>query len=366
MIMRKNLITIKTAIILPAVMFSALLSPLQPVFAEYSSFLAPTQYTPSNYIPINYDAFDHDYYRPPVSPDAPPDTPPQADFTIQNNTSGLQSVARGTVSTRFTFDASVSSDNETDTGALEVRWDFENDGVLDSYFSTTKAIQYTFSAPGVYTVKLEVLDYAGNISTAFHTVTIANNTPPMPFVTVTPTSGTEKTIFHFDTQLSRDDQYLPYSLQYRFDWNGDGKWDTTYQEKTTWNHRFDRAGTFNVIMEAKDPEGATAQYAQTVTTFVNSPPVANFSLKSIPSNLGAGYSFSAASSSDVETLHRNLQFRWDFNYHGPDDIVYDTDWTTSDQYSGYYGVPGNKVIKLEVKDEDGAISTAYAEIYVSF
>ncbi len=338
--------------------------------AELNSMLAPTTYTPSNYIPPNYDAFDHDYYRSPVAPspdgDTLPDTPPVADFTISNNQQGLQSAARGTTATRFTFDGNSSADNETNPGDLEVRWDFESDGIVDSYFSTTKTVEHTFSQAGVYNVKMEVLDTAGNISSITHQVTVVDNTPPTAFFVVAPATATSDTIFNFDASRSSDDQYMPFSLEYRFDWDGDGKWDTTYQNKTSWNHRFGNSGTFNVIMEVKDPEGATAQYSQTVTTAPNTPPIANFSISNIQGSNGAGYEFDASSSSDAETPHQNLLFRWDFNYNGPNDIVYNTDWSSSDRFSGTYTVPGLKTIKLQVQDEDGAISTSYAQINVSW
>lgn len=356
----------KTLVLGLIVVFSSFLPPFQPVLAEYNSMLAPTAYTPTTYIPPKYDAFDHDYYRPPVFGEEEPDTPPQADFTIYNDQNGLQSQARGTTTTRFTFDAGLSSDNETDLSYLEARWDFENDGQLDSYFSRTKTIQHTFSKSGIYTVKLEVLDLGGNVSSTTRTVTVVNNTAPNPYFVFSPSTGTEKTIFHFDTSRSRDDQYLSSFLEYRFDWEGDGKWDTTYQEKTSWNHRFDKAGTHKVIMEVKDPGGAVAAATLNVINGVNTAPIANFSLKSIPNSQGAGYEFNASSSSDAETKHNNLLYRWDFNYNGQDDIIFDTDWSSSDRYSGYYSVPGTKVIKLEVKDEDGVISKTYAQIYVSW
>lgn len=340
--------------------------PFQPVFAGYYSMLAPTDYTPSTYIPPRYDAFDHDYYRPPVYSEAEPDTPPVADFTMNTNDGNLQSPARGTTTTRFTFDASNSTDNETDLSKLEVRWDFENDGVLDSYFSRTKTIQHTYEKSGVYTVRLQVLDTSGNISETTRKVTVVNNTAPNPFFVVEPTTGTEKTIFHVDTQRSRDDQYLPDALQYRFDWNNDGAWDTKYQDKTSWNHRFDVAGTYTVVMQVKDPGGLTSLTQQVITVTQNTPPVANFSLKTVPNSFGAGYEFNASSSSDNETKKGNLLFRWDFNYNGPDDIIYDTDWGSAPQYSGYYSVPGTKTIKLEVKDEDGAISRSFAQINVGW
>jgi len=348
---------------------SLILAPFQGISiasAESYSMLAPTDYTPSTYIPPKYDAFDHDYYRPPVFAEEEPDTPPLADFYMFNNDDGLQSQARGTTTTRFTFDANSSEDNETDVSRLEARWDFENDGQLDSYFSRTKSISHTFEKAGIYTVRVEILDKAGNISTKTHTVTVVNNTAPAPHFLVTPTTGTEKTIFNFDTERSRDDQFLSSYLQYRFDWDGDGKWDTKFQEKTSWNHRFDVAGSYTVIMEVKDPGGEKAQYSQVVTNSPNTPPIANFSLKKTPNSNGAGYQFDASTSTDAETQKGYLLSRWDFNYNGSDDIIYDTDWGSSPQYGGYYSIPGTKVIKLEVKDSDGVITRAYASIYVEW
>ena len=38
----------------------------------------------------------------------------------------------------FNFDASAVSDGEDAAGALQVRWDFEDDGVWDTSYSTTK------------------------------------------------------------------------------------------------------------------------------------------------------------------------------------------------------------------------------------
>jgi plastocyanin len=346
---------------------SAVLQPSGIASAEFYSMLAPTDYTPSTYIQPQYDAFDHDYYRPPVFEEDEPDTPPVADFSMSTDSQALQSQARGTTTTRFIFDASLSEDNETDTSRLEARWDFENDGKLDSYFSRTKTIRHTFEKAGVYDVKLEILDKAGNISSTVRKVTIVNNTAPSGYFIVSPsTTGTEKTIFNFTTDRSKDDQYLSYYLQYRFDWNGDGKWDTKYNEKTSWNHRFDVPGNYTVIMEVKDPGGSTARVSQQVFVFANTPPIANFSVKSVPNSNGAGYEFNASSSSDKETKNLNLLYRGDFNYNGTDDIIYDTDWSGSPMYSGYYSVPGTKNIKLEVKDEDGLISRSYAQIYVSW
>ncbi len=84
-------------------------------------------------------------------------TSPIASFTI-NPTSG-------TTATTFTFDASGSSDNEDATSALQVRWDWENDGTYDTDYTTTKTATHQYVSAETFTIKLEVLD-SGGLSTS--------------------------------------------------------------------------------------------------------------------------------------------------------------------------------------------------------
>lgn len=93
-------------------------------------------------------------------------TAPIASFVI-NPTSG-------TIDTVFDFDATGSSDNEDATTVLQVRWDWDNDGVWDTDYSTTKTATHQYSTVGTYTVKLEVKDSAGLTNTTTKTVSITN------------------------------------------------------------------------------------------------------------------------------------------------------------------------------------------------
>lgn len=77
-------------------------------------------------------------------------TPPTALFTI--------SPSNGTTSTNFVFDASSSTDNEDPTSNLQIRWDFDGDGVWDTNWETEKIDNYQYSYAGTYTAKLEVRD----------------------------------------------------------------------------------------------------------------------------------------------------------------------------------------------------------------
>ena len=89
-------------------------------------------------------------------------TTPNASFTV--------SPTSGTVNTVFNFNASGSTDNEDLTSALQVRWDWNNDGTYDTNYSTTKTITHQYNTLGTHTVKLEVQDSGGLINTTTKTI----------------------------------------------------------------------------------------------------------------------------------------------------------------------------------------------------
>jgi PKD repeat protein len=82
--------------------------------------------------------------------EAEKNTAPVADFLISPDT--------GTIETIFNFDASDCSDGQDQSSALQVRWDWENDGMYDTDFSTNKLMNHQYSAAGTYQVTLEVKD----------------------------------------------------------------------------------------------------------------------------------------------------------------------------------------------------------------
>jgi PKD repeat protein/uncharacterized protein YjdB len=72
------------------------------------------------------------------------------------------------------MDAAGVSDDTTAAAALEVRWDFENDGVFDTAWSTVKRTSHQYPAEGEYTIRLEVRDNIGLVSSATRQVSFAD------------------------------------------------------------------------------------------------------------------------------------------------------------------------------------------------
>ena len=62
---------------------------------------------------------------------------------------------------RAYVDATQSADAEDVPDLLEVRWDWEDDGVWDAGWSTVKTASHDYAAAGTYTIRLEVRDTDG-------------------------------------------------------------------------------------------------------------------------------------------------------------------------------------------------------------
>jgi len=81
---------------------------------------------------------------------------PFAAFTIQPEF--------GDSLTVFHFDASPSSDNQTDNFRLKARWDIYADGSWENDFTIKKDFAYRFPRNGTYLVICEIMDSHGNIA----------------------------------------------------------------------------------------------------------------------------------------------------------------------------------------------------------
>jgi len=184
---------------------------------------------------------------------------PTAIFTV--------SPSGGTTSTTFVFDASDSYDNEDPTSQLQVRWDFDGNGSWDTGWDYDKTENHQYGSEATYTAKLEVKDTEGEIDETTQNVSVSggNNTPPTAIFTVSPSSGTTSTTFAFDASGSYDNEDPASQLQVRWDFDGNGSWDTSWDYDKTENHQYGSEATYTAKMEVKDTEGLTDQYTKSIT-----------------------------------------------------------------------------------------------------
>src|SRR5262245_16513690 len=93
-------------------------------------------------------------------------------------------------------------------------------------------------------------------------------TPPITILnaafTVRPRIGTVTTDFLFDATGSSDPQDPVSALEVRWDWDGDGTWDTDYSTEKTPAHRYDSTRVWVIVLEVRDSAGLTDTTARSV------------------------------------------------------------------------------------------------------
>ncbi|MCF8227879.1 MAG: hypothetical protein K9G58_11585 [Bacteroidales bacterium] len=111
-------------------------------------------------------------------------------------------------------------------------------------------------------VKVKVLvftlaDFNANIFDLQYLIAEASgsNTNPIPVFTVEPESGDVETVFEFDGSDSYDNEDPTEDLMVRWDFDGDGNWDTDWDHNKITEHQYSFPGNFAAKMEVKDTEG---------------------------------------------------------------------------------------------------------------
>ena len=221
---------------------------------------------------------------------------PEAKFTISVD-SRLADKDVGTTDTEFTFNATTSKDEETSASALQVRWDYEGDGEWDTTFSDdTKYAYHTYTEAAEYIPTLEVMDSDGNVATYDYEIRVVENTPPNATFDVDPKEATPGVEFTFDAGSCSDDQYKSAYLEVRWDYEGDGTWDTNFSTTKSSRHYYDDSGTYDVVVQVKDPEGQTAEASEEITVLSNTVPVAAFTVSPDNGTYSTAFAFDASSS----------------------------------------------------------------------
>ncbi len=281
----------------------------------------------------------------------PPNSAPDATFTVSPESASYSQL--------FTFDATASTDQQDDDGTLQVSWDWESDGILDTDWSTIKITTYQFTEPDTYTVSLQVRDSEGFIGSISRQVE-ATNSPPAATFTHSPLTGDGYTEFTFDASACTDPDSAPAILQVRWDWEDDGIWDVDWTAVKTATHVFGSAGTYTVDFEVRDPFGLTAQTSSDIV-ISNSPPIAALSVIPGEGDITTTFTFDASGSTDPEDNAGSLEVRWDLQGDG----TWDTAWSTTKNINHVYADPGLYEPAVEVRDTAGLSETHRIQLSVT-
>lgn len=176
------------------------------------------------------------------------DLKPEIILVITPGTSGL-------TTDQFVFDAGQSV-NPAGGGKLFFRWNFGEDSAWDSQMTKDARKTKRFMVPGQYVLTLYALNSTGCSDTAYYDIQIGlGRSAPRPVIRVMPDTGHFLTRFTFDAGLTRDDEDSLNALKFKWDYDGDGIWDTDFDTSTVGNHVYGIEGVFKPRLEVLDPTG---------------------------------------------------------------------------------------------------------------
>jgi PKD repeat protein len=165
---------------------------------------------------------------------------------------------RGYVNTPITFSGSKSTDDTEITG---YRWDWTNDGIYDTDWSTVAITTHTYLSKGIYTLRLQVKDtenLTASNTTTVNITTITNDTKAPVADAAGPYKSLTYQNIHFDGSNSHGNNASIISYLWSF---GDG----TYGYNVTATHAYETAGTFTVNLTVTDSNNLIAIDGTTAT-----------------------------------------------------------------------------------------------------
>ncbi len=265
----------------------------------------------------------------------------------------------GTINTVFEFNATTSSDDYDPLDSLNIRWDFDGNGVWDTDWSTLKIFSHQYTVPGNYNTELQIKDSEGLLGHGNMNLIVNPNAHPSAYFIVNQTSGLVGHNFLFNASNSSDDD-LNGTLEFRWDFDGNGTWDTGWDTIESQNHQYSNVGNYNAKLEVKDSEGLKGQHTKSITIVPNDPPTAVFTVSPYYGTTNSYYTFDANNCTDDFDPLSALQVRWDYDGNG----TWDTDWENNKIQQHLFDIANTYNARLEVKDAEGAIGEYTKNIIV--
>jgi uncharacterized protein (TIGR02145 family) len=224
----------------------------------------------------------------------------------------------------FIFDLS-KSESRTGRGIkLFSRWDWDGNGTWDTPLTRLLVYEHRYYAPGTWKPRLEMSNLDGGTDTLSLIIPVARGySPPKPVLMVTPVNGNIFTRFLLDASATHDDEDSLDQLSFRWDFEGDGQWDTQFADSAKIHHVYPETGSYNPGFQVRDPSTLVSTGRGQVNVTLEDPRlVAAF--RCVPDSVtdNTEISMDASASCDLDNPGQPLFYRWDWENDGK----WDTGW----------------------------------------
>jgi len=239
----------------------------------------------------------------------------------------------------------LDDDSGVDTTTLLLTIDGTNYTSLFT-ITGTKAFYQVALGGGQHTIQVSLRDLAGNLSqgTSRFSISVFRSLPE-----AIPTTGSAPLAVTFITKGEYTDGAIN---RYRWDFQGDGIFDTNDPGARNYSRTFTQRGTFNAVLEILNDRNQIATATVTIVV-TGSPPVANASVNPSNGAVPLNVSFIGSGTDSDGTI---AKFEWDFEGDG----VFDFSSTSTGNTSHTYSTAGTFNAVFRVTDNTGLTGTATA------
>jgi uncharacterized protein (TIGR02145 family) len=255
----------------------------------------------------------------------------------------------GNYLTNFSFDASLTRDDEDSLGTLKFRWDFVGDGKFNTSYSHNPVASWKYESSGLYHPKLEVVDPSGKAATFSAELKVNRiDTLIVPLFTINDSLIRVGDTLRLDasssyrTGDSKVEFYYSWFLPNRVEWT-----DPSVDPMIT--SIVGQSGPFSIGLRITDRK--TNLFNSVSRNFYaatqNMPPIARFETSSTFGNIRTQFLFDCWTSSDDNLAPSEIEVRWDFDGDG----AWDTPWTRDKTIFHQYTIAGDYSVGLIVRDD---------------
>lgn len=202
-------------------------------------------------------------------------------------------------------------------------------------------ISYKNPVSGTYRIKIVVQDEDGESNSKTYYLTVPGKLQAVIDVNEKIVVNKKEKI---DASESRNSFGEKKGLLYRFDLNGDGKWDGDFSDKKIIEKEFKKAGKYKLKVEIKDENGKTS-IAESVVLIIDE---LKTKITHSPKIGKVGGEFKLEVKSDKIS---EMRIRWDLNSDGKWDIPANGDYGNKFSVSNIWDKKGKYPIIVEVKTE---------------
>lgn len=307
--------------------------------------------------------------------------PLRATAQLLNRSGGIVQVGSAVV-----FDASLSGREQGTTDSLEYRWDFNGDGNLDTDWMLRNKARWTYENEGEYNAALLVRDGDGATAASVITVRVLGLNASTP-VTKMPAESMQLSIkpphateviagrrVTFDSEVFSTQGVGEDSLQVRWDFDGDGSFDTKWMYRKRGRWIYNKPGSYQVVLAVRDNTGAAVTTATQVqvrgsdrVAIIESDAekadglVPDLQVVTVGDlRINKTVIFTRSGAANLVNPEEELRTRWDYDGDG----VFDTDWRYRARGRWKYTVSGTYGVVMEIKNSIGTVKSASTTVTI--